>query len=374
MGIRYTPWRSDASSEVIGRGEFNHYEYAYEYLLRLHGSTPWVSQSVMCSRHRVCPSPKPLLGRNCGTIIDVLILFLSFLTEASTQCATKELISLPARCALFAVLTLDLHVAASSLLQGHDNDDGATQFASDGLSGAPGAPGNGVHRIRGDAPAAPHSKSWSQLHRQGHWKPRPRDDASAAPAHSALNSCTVKYRDTTLGHFSFAPPPGNATTFRQRFFVCQRHWSERLNWPILFYAGERTREREGGGRERRKEGGRHRAIERKERERGRGRGRRGRHRERDRERQRERETERETERAPLHHHSPPIGNPRCSVPPHALVPRAGNEADVTLYLNNTGLMWKVRARSAHIGTVEPRHIPPRCLPLTGCKQQPALCP
>ena len=152
MGIRYTPWRSDASSEVIGRGEFNHYEHAYEYLLRLHGSTPWVSQSVMCSRHRVCSSPNLCWGRNCGTIIDVLILFLSFLTEASTQCATKELISLPARCAHFAVLTLDLHVAASSLLQGHDNDDGATQFASDGLSGTPGAPGNGVHRIRGDAP------------------------------------------------------------------------------------------------------------------------------------------------------------------------------------------------------------------------------
>eukprot|EP00192_Tetraselmis_astigmatica_P002928 CAMPEP_0117662848 /NCGR_PEP_ID=MMETSP0804-20121206/8269_1 /TAXON_ID=1074897 /ORGANISM="Tetraselmis astigmatica, Strain CCMP880" /LENGTH=600 /DNA_ID=CAMNT_0005469769 /DNA_START=243 /DNA_END=2046 /DNA_ORIENTATION=- len=52
-----------------------------------------------------------------------------------------------------------------------------------------------------------------------------------------LSRCTVHFRNTTLNHFSWATPPGNVTTYSQRYFLCFDNWSAARGWPIFFYAG-----------------------------------------------------------------------------------------------------------------------------------------
>lgn len=63
---------------------------------------------------------------------------------------------------------------------------------------------------------------------------------SAAEEHRSsalMDRCTVRYRDATLDHFSWAPSPGNVTTFKQRYFLCLDSWTEQNGRPIFFYAG-----------------------------------------------------------------------------------------------------------------------------------------
>jgi hypothetical protein len=60
-----------------------------------------------------------------------------------------------------------------------------------------------------------------------------------APALSApdLSSCSVRYYDQTLDHFSFESPP--QPTFKQRYVVCDRNWARNADGrgPIFFYFG-----------------------------------------------------------------------------------------------------------------------------------------
>ena len=53
-----------------------------------------------------------------------------------------------------------------------------------------------------------------------------------------LSSCSTRLYDQTLDHFSFASPP--QSTFKQRYVVCDRHWSRAADGsrgPIFFYFG-----------------------------------------------------------------------------------------------------------------------------------------
>lgn len=53
-----------------------------------------------------------------------------------------------------------------------------------------------------------------------------------------LSSCSIRYYDQTLDHFSFASPP--QATFKQRYVVCDKHWSRNADGsrgPIFFYFG-----------------------------------------------------------------------------------------------------------------------------------------
>lgn len=74
------------------------------------------------------------------------------------------------------------------------------------------------------ASAAPHGPSASAAWRHSSGEPHP------------LEQCAERWRDATLDHFSrAAPAPG---TFKQRYFVCDRHWRPRDPSPaIFFYAG-----------------------------------------------------------------------------------------------------------------------------------------
>ncbi|KAL3139915.1 hypothetical protein ABBQ38_004205 [Trebouxia sp. C0009 RCD-2024] len=54
--------------------------------------------------------------------------------------------------------------------------------------------------------------------------------------------CQKCWRDTTLDHFSWAPPPEGRTTYKQRYFVCDKFWhkggsSGGNKGPIFFYLG-----------------------------------------------------------------------------------------------------------------------------------------
>jgi hypothetical protein len=59
----------------------------------------------------------------------------------------------------------------------------------------------------------------------------------AAAGRAPIDQCRERWRDATLDHFTWTRPevPG-ARTFRQRYFVCARHWRGGDS-PILFYAG-----------------------------------------------------------------------------------------------------------------------------------------
>lgn len=53
-----------------------------------------------------------------------------------------------------------------------------------------------------------------------------------------LSSCSIRFYDQTLDHFSFASPP--QATFRQRYIVCDKYWSRKADGsrgPIFFYFG-----------------------------------------------------------------------------------------------------------------------------------------
>eukprot|EP00193_Tetraselmis_chui_P014009 CAMPEP_0177778850 /NCGR_PEP_ID=MMETSP0491_2-20121128/16202_1 /TAXON_ID=63592 /ORGANISM="Tetraselmis chuii, Strain PLY429" /LENGTH=478 /DNA_ID=CAMNT_0019298207 /DNA_START=295 /DNA_END=1728 /DNA_ORIENTATION=+ len=57
---------------------------------------------------------------------------------------------------------------------------------------------------------------------------------------SLMKRCDLHWRHATVDHFSWAMPPRNMTTFTQRFFVCNEHWTTYGNGergPIFFYAG-----------------------------------------------------------------------------------------------------------------------------------------
>ncbi|BDA40679.1 Lysosomal Pro-X carboxypeptidase [Coccomyxa sp. Obi] len=52
--------------------------------------------------------------------------------------------------------------------------------------------------------------------------------------------CKVYSRSATLDHFSWAIPPENRTTFKQRYFLCDEHWKSHKDGsrgPIFFYVG-----------------------------------------------------------------------------------------------------------------------------------------
>ncbi|KAI8473311.1 MAG: serine carboxypeptidase S28-domain-containing protein [Monoraphidium minutum] len=64
--------------------------------------------------------------------------------------------------------------------------------------------------------------------------------ANASPAarlHDPLKKCEERWRDARLDHFSWSAPevPG-AHTFKQRYYVCSKHWRGGDS-PIWFYAG-----------------------------------------------------------------------------------------------------------------------------------------
>ena len=53
-----------------------------------------------------------------------------------------------------------------------------------------------------------------------------------------LSACSVRFYEQTVDHFSFASPP--QATFKQRYVVCDRHWtrsSDGSRGPIFFYFG-----------------------------------------------------------------------------------------------------------------------------------------
>jgi lysosomal Pro-X carboxypeptidase len=61
---------------------------------------------------------------------------------------------------------------------------------------------------------------------------------SLAQAGPDLTSCSVRYYDQTLDHFSFASPP--QPTFKQRYVVCDDNWAlhaDASRGPIFFYFG-----------------------------------------------------------------------------------------------------------------------------------------
>lgn len=112
----------------------------------------------------------------------------------------------------------------------------------------------------------------------------PRLRASPPPAVAAaslridlVDQCDERWRDATLDHFSWAKPEvKHASTFRQRYFVCDRHWRRPASGAA---DGADSARQEGLAARPRK-------------------------------------------------------------PPGPIFFYLGNEADVTLYLNNTGLMWE----------------------------------
>jgi hypothetical protein len=62
--------------------------------------------------------------------------------------------------------------------------------------------------------------------------------STVAIAGPDLSSCSVRFYEQTLDHFSFASPP--QATFKQRYIVCDRHWSHGADGgrgPIFFYFG-----------------------------------------------------------------------------------------------------------------------------------------
>lgn len=99
----------------------------------------------------------------------------------------------------------------------------------------PGGPGL-MHRAqqqrRHHQPAAPAPAAAGGL----------RAAAEVARAEGLMARCSVRFRAATVDHFSWAPPPGNTTTFSQRYFVCAEDgWAAPANGargPIFFYAGE----------------------------------------------------------------------------------------------------------------------------------------
>ncbi len=44
-----------------------------------------------------------------------------------------------------------------------------------------------------------------------------------------IGQCVEHWRNATTDHFSWDAPPEGLTTFRQRYFVCDRHWQKRTS-------------------------------------------------------------------------------------------------------------------------------------------------
>ncbi|KAK9801908.1 hypothetical protein WJX73_002094 [Symbiochloris irregularis] len=64
----------------------------------------------------------------------------------------------------------------------------------------------------------------------------PEDNANSLyPNGDLISQCKVFYRNATLDHFSWGPTANGETHFRQRYFVCDKHWRHR--GPIFFYLG-----------------------------------------------------------------------------------------------------------------------------------------
>jgi len=116
--------------------------------------------------------------------------------------------------------------------------------------------------VAGHAVAAQHSRP------MGPWRPPSSfESASANPKHM-LDFCKKHYRETTLDHFSWVrawsasfkttvnddtshlptclflqvPPPDGKSTYKQRFYVCDKYWhtsaaSDTGKGPIFFYVG-----------------------------------------------------------------------------------------------------------------------------------------
>lgn len=90
--------------------------------------------------------------------------------------------------------------------------------------------------VAGHAVAAPH------LRPMGPWRPPSSTELASANSKHMLDLCKKHYRETTLDHFSWVPPPDGQSTYKQRFYVCDKYWhksaaSNTEKGPIFFYVG-----------------------------------------------------------------------------------------------------------------------------------------
>lgn len=88
----------------------------------------------------------------------------------------------------------------------------------------------------GHAVAAPYSRL------MGPWRPPSSFESASANSKHMLGLCKKHYRETTLDHFSWVPPPDGKLTYKQRFYVCDKYWHKSAasvteKGPIFFYVG-----------------------------------------------------------------------------------------------------------------------------------------